>query len=510
MARVWSRIRRLGSGGAWGSSGFFGLAVGVLIGVMISALVFPKDVRVVVEGGAPGATERARPGGTADAVGSDAAAPVIETEPSGDQATPDAVAGPAAGSGPAATTAPSGDAAPAGRDGGAATGKVTTLRIGVGVLDLGVIANLGPAFDNGDGEAHMRSFLDGARREGLLPVNGYDVQFVYRRYDPLTAESQRSACRGFVQDDRVLAVLAGSNFQQGAECVAREFATPLVTSDGVAEAAYQRTPFLHTFMMSTDRLLRNWVHWAHRRGALRNKKIGVFYADDAANESLYQRSVKSELSRLGYTVTAEAAGSTQPTGGPQDAVAAQRFQAAGVEVVFMMGPPTAFTQRAEQQGYRPLYLATDYFSGTTNTATSNVPPSQYDGALAMTGVRYGEWRAGMANSPAAAKCQEWYARASGRRVDGNAREAEWIGMNKLCDGGWALLDALRRAKRGGLDKPALAAALDTVTGLVLGVHDDVTFRPGRHDGTRRQRTLQWAAGCRCWKAQGGFEPLPAG
>lgn len=508
--RGWWQKLRAGRGG--GSSGLFGLVIGLLVGVMVSALVFPKDVDVTVEGGGSVAAGE-RSGASAGVGAGSTPAFEVDGEPTagaGDAGVPGSQAAPSGGGG-GGTAATAGS--PSGGGGGtgapvAAPGQVVKLRIGVGVLDLGVIRNLGPAFDNGDGVAHMRAWLDGVRRDGLVPVNGYDLEFVYRKYDVLQAESQRAACRGFVQDDKVLAVLAGSNFQLGAECVAREFKTPLLTSDGVRAAAYERSPFLFTFMLSQDRLVRNWAHWAHGRGELRGKKIGIFYANNPDTEELALRVLKGELSRLGYEVTAEAPGNVTPAGGPEDAVAAQRFQAAGVDVVFVMSSPTAFAQRAEQQRYRPRYLATDLWSGTTNTSTSNVPPAQFDRALAMTGVRYGEWRAGFPDPERAAKCAEYYASASGRRrVNGNEREAEWIGMNKLCDGGWALLDALGTAPAGGLDKAALARALESVRGATLGIHDDAVFEPGRHDGTRRQRTLQWHADCKCWKAQGRFELL---
>lgn len=497
---------RPGSGGT-----LFGLVIGLLVGVMVSALVFPKDVDVSVDGegsvvaggpslggeaGGLGAGTTDVSGDAAGTAGQDAGGPAMES----DGATPADAAGPTAGAGGAGV---------AGRS-ATASGPVTTLKIGVGVLDLGIIANLGPAFDNGDGVAHMRAWLAGVRREGLLPRNGYEIEFVYRSYDPIQAESQRAACRGFVQDDRVLAVLAGSNFQLGAECVAREFRTPLVTSDGVRAAAYERAPMLFTFMPSKDRVTRNWAHWAHRRNELEGNKIGVLYVADPDTEELALNVLIPELEQLGYTDIATAPASTLPTGGPQDAVAAQRFRAEGVDVIFLMGPPTAFTQTAAQQGYRPKYLASDLLSGTTNTATSNVSPENFDGATAMTAVRYGEWKAGMPASDRAAKCAAYYEAATGRKVVANEREAEWIGMNKLCDGGWALLDALAQAPPGGLDKPGLAAALEELRGSPLGVHPDAVFEPGRHEGARSQRTLGWHADCQCWKAVGRFEPFPLG
>src|SRR5439155_10431347 len=59
----------------------------------------------------------------------------------------------------------------------------TTVKIGVALLDLGALRNLGPAFDNGNRQAHFDSILAGWKRAGLLPVAGRTVEFVYRSYN---------------------------------------------------------------------------------------------------------------------------------------------------------------------------------------------------------------------------------------------------------------------------------------------------------------------------------------
>ena len=98
------------------------------------------------------------------------------------------------------------------------------IRLGIGVLDIGALRHLGPAFDNGDGVEQMNAWLEGARADGLLPIHGRDLEFTFRRHQPaqIDAASQRASCQGFVADDRVFAVLAGSQYQIGSECVAGE------------------------------------------------------------------------------------------------------------------------------------------------------------------------------------------------------------------------------------------------------------------------------------------------
>lgn len=493
----------------------FTLAVGFAAGVLVAALAIPAgDSETTVAGGAVGQPGEAPVGG-----------PVVD---GGDG--PGLPAG-AGGAGPGgAAQAGASAAAVAGTDGGTTQGTTgrggtsggggdtgggdvrgvsgDTVRLGIGVLDIGALSHLGPSFDNGDGEEHMKAWLEGVRRDGLLPVHGRDLEFTYRRYAPAGIDpgSQRSACVGFIDEDEVFAVLAGSNYQEGAECVAREFGTPLITSDGVEEEAYQRShPNLFTFMMSETRLLKNWIHWAHHGGHFDGETLGLYYGTDARQQRLVKNAIKPQLAALGYELAAEHT-TSQPLGGPQDAVAVQKFDTAGVTVAMLLTSKAGFQQQAQARGYQPTYIESDFLSGTTNTATSTYPEDQWDGTLGMTGMRYGEWKAGMPQSERARKCVEYYEEYSGNRIDPNEREAEWIGMNKLCDSGWAVLAALEHAGRD-LTPQSFIAGLESLTDFELGVHLDVTFAGDRHHGTNVQRTVRWTRDCRCWKALGSMGPL---
>jgi hypothetical protein len=253
------------------------------------------------------------------------------------------------------------------------------------------------------------------------------------------------------------------------------------------------------------RTLRNYVHWAHNRGALTGKKVGLYYFDDAVTRDLMDRTIKAELNRLGYALAAEQT-TTQNLGGPADALAVQRFRTAGVDVAMLFTSKAGFMQQAQAQAYRPAYLENDYLSGTTNTATSTYPAEQFDGTFGMSGMRYGEWKAGLPTPAEADACLGDYERLSGKRIDPNAREAEYVGLNKGCDDARLVIQALRGAGRG-LTPASVVTQLEQLQGVTMGVHGDVTFGAGKHDGIDQHRTVQWTADCKCWKALGSFEPL---
>src|SRR5207249_436651 len=66
------------------------------------------------------------------------------------------------------------------------------------------------------------------------------------------------------EDEKVFAVIGIEFFYQaGADCVARQFRTPLITSEGPGDDVYARaTPLLFSLQPSEDRLLHNFVQWA--------------------------------------------------------------------------------------------------------------------------------------------------------------------------------------------------------------------------------------------------------
>jgi hypothetical protein len=311
----------------------------------------------------------------------------------------------------------------------------------------------------------------------------------------------------------VFAVVGVAYFAVGSDCVARQYHTPMLTSDGPGADVYQLGwPYLFSVDESADRTMANMLLWAESRGALRGKKIGLYYAEDGLEPGLVDRSVKPTLARLGYKLAAESTTSANDTnGGPEDAVAVQRFRAANVDLVILMTSKTGFLQAASAQAYKPTFIDSDYLYGTSDVTTSTYPAGEWDGTFAITSTHRGEPAAGIGLNSAQEACiqnYERYSHSSVARPSKSGHEAAVFAyILTACDEGNLLLDAMRAAGPN-LNAASLVAALEGVHNRPLLRYSAISFSSTRHDGEDTGRTLLWRSQCTCYVAQGDFFPLP--
>ncbi|HEU5085738.1 MAG TPA: hypothetical protein VFU14_20520 [Acidimicrobiales bacterium] len=502
---------------AWSLSA---VAAAFLVGVLVAALVMPERDEVVLREGAAG-TPGSLAGGGSAAAGSAAAgrrtAGVAARGGGSDGSGGGAGGAAAAGSGVAAGVPGAPGGGSGGSGGGAGGGRstargvdATTVTVGFGLPDLGAIAALGPGYDQGDPRQHVEAILAELRATGRLPVHGRDIVPVYSSYNILSPEAQRATCERFGNDDSVFAVVAIHDFGAGAECVAAEYGLPLFTSDGQPDPVYERSgPNLFTMQMSADRLFRNYVAWADQGGYLDGKKIGVYYPSDPELAQLVQRSVLEPLERLGHDVVSEVQTAEPNTGGPTDSVAVQRFRTDGVEVAVLVVSALAktnFFNQAESQLYRPTYLENDAGFSTTDTATSTYPRAHFDGTRAFTGMRFGELRSGLPEPAEAAWCRAAIKNQTGNDIPVQGRDAEYIAANQSCD---EILTVLHGLEQAGPELTAerFIAGVETIQDRPTGIHGNVGFGPGRHDGVRTWREIRWHGDCTCWKVASDMRPL---
>jgi len=124
----------------------------------------------------------------------------------------------------------------------------------------------------------------------------------------------------------------------------------------------------------------------------------------------------------------------------------------------------------------------------------------------MTALRYGEENVGPLN-PTGMACLQNYEAFTHHTVPRNHTEEQYT--NSACDVSEVLLKALQLAGRD-LTPTSFVHAVEMVTDLPMAYSGpSVSFSPTRHDGGTMERTIQWTADCKCWKAMGSFEPLPA-
>lgn len=509
-------------------STLFGVAAAFLAGVLVAALFVPeRDViesAAVTAGGGPAELDaEGFPETTVDPAGSDGAtAGGDESAAQGAGAVPGATVGPVGTGGGTTGGGTTGDSQRGGPSGGGAAGGATApgvtadkVTIGVGVPDLSVIAALGPGYDAGNAEEHVEGILAQLREDGRLPVHGRDIEPVYSSYNILSEDEQRATCENFGVDNTVFAVIAIHNFGAGNECTAREFGLPTFTSDGSSDAVHARAyPNLFTMQMTGDRMLRNYVAWANEAGFLTNKRIGIYSSNDPEAAAVVEENVIKPLEALGHDIVAhvETSQTEAATGGPRDSIAVQQFSTNRVDVAILLVSAVAktnFFNQAQTQGYKPLYLENDIGFSTTDTATSTYPPAQFDKTPAFTGMRFGEGNSGVPEPAEAQWCRAAIKAQTGNDIPRQGRDAEYIAANQACDEIMVVLHALEQAGPG-LTRASFIASVETIRGMGMGIHNDVTFTRERHDGVSIWRQIRWARGCTCWRVDGDKRPLLVG
>jgi ABC-type branched-subunit amino acid transport system substrate-binding protein len=381
---------------------------------------------------------------------------------------------------------------------GVAPDRVT---VGIALIDTGPLG-AAPQYNQGEPEQFYEAILQAWRKDGTLPVHGRDVSFVYRRYSVLDNNEQRAACKFLIEDRKAFALIGTVLWQVGADCSAKELKTPTLTSDAVHERTLASgDPYLFSLAMSEDRQLRNVAHWAHTKKLVKGK-VGVYYFDESIEAELIRRTVVGELKKLGYEVVEATSNTNQSS--QNDLLAVRRFQQENVETAFVLNSREGFTNAAAGQGYKPRYLDTDHNYGTTDSATTRYNAEQYEGTLAFTGRRGGEFQAGMPRTAEQQRCVEIYKAHTGEDLEDDTFKFQ-MAMHS-CDSANAILTGLQRAG-SNLTRDSFVAALETIKDQPLARSGNATFGPGKHHGADAYRTLQWQSACRCYKALEDFSPL---
>src|SRR5688500_3906053 len=460
-----------------GGSGItFGLVCGVLVGVLVAMIVVPErqDTTRVLGSEASG--------GVGEGDGGDVTGVGIDGVATGD-AGPGAGAGGAVSSGGGGSIGSGGTGATGGSGSGAVAGGATARGVpaakdGIGIAepDIQALRALGPRYNQGNVQEQIASVFEAWKRDGKLPVNGRDIEFVSRRYQLLVTEEQRSACVNLVQQDKVFAVVAPYQFGVGSECVAREQQTGLIVTDEQQDDVYKRAPLLFSIYASQGRALRNVPHWAHEEGVFKGKKLGIYYTQKA--KALFDREFTPQLKKLGYDYTVEAT-RARAEGGPEDSLAVQRMKAAGVEIVIAGIDPSeanpaptsrmgTFPDQAERQDFHPLYITMPIQLSTGDTANSNQNQSQWNGARSMVYLRHGERGAGLTFEAPTEKCISDFERHTGRKFPrtGVAPNAEEASLLQVCDVLNVMLEGLRRAGPA-LTTQSLVSGLESIKGLSM-------------------------------------------
>lgn len=386
-----------------------------------------------------------------------------------------------------------------------------TIKVGFAWPDLSAFLAVCECYSIGDPEEQMLAVIEGYRQSGVLPVNGVDIELVSQSFDSLDTDSKLAACQKFGAEDEVFAVLGGRIFTEGAECVATRFQTPVIDTDQAPAATLAgAAPYMFTLKPDETKIVTAFANWAIGRGSFDGKKIGLYWegGHDAAADAF-----KQILSDNGLTITSEIqTGGQGSVGNEQDALAAQKFQADGVDmVIFLVGSSgiVNFMQAADEQGFTPSYLDLDWASHMNDVAAGAYNQDQWAGTEALSATRLGE---APDLSPSAENCIANYEAFSGKTIDRNPPEKSGEISNILiaCELANILVEGIRSATANGgeLTQDSFVDALQSIQDLPgQGWINTISFSADDHTAAADVREVTWDTSCPCWKASSDWMPI---
>ena len=413
-----------------------------------------------------------------------------------------------------ATTAAATTAAPATTEAAPATtmaAEPQTIKVGFAWPDLSAFLAVCECYGVGEPEEQMLAVLESYRQDGTLPVNGVDVELVSQSFDSLDTDSKLAACQKFGTEDEVFAVLGGRIFTEGAECMATRFQTPVIDTDQAPAATLESAaPYMFTLKPDETEIVTAYANWAIGRGSFEGKTLGLYWegGHDAAADAFKQILTDNGLSLASEIQT----GGQGSVGNEQDALAAQRFQADGVDmVIFFVGSSGVvnFLEAANGQGYTPDYLDLDWASHMNDVAAGAYNQDQWAGVEALSATRLGE---APELSESAEACIANYEEFSGKTIDRNPPEksGEFSNILIACELGNILIEGLKGATADGgeLTKESFIAAVEAIQDLPgQGWINTVSFSADDHTAPADVREVTWDTECPCWTATSDWMPI---
>jgi ABC-type branched-subunit amino acid transport system substrate-binding protein len=492
-----------------------GVAVGLLVGSMVTALVLGPGGPSASQGVAAGAGGEGPlgAGGLASSPVGVASAPGITRAgagPQGGNTSPGAVVGPGSTVAAGASGTANGSVQP-----GAASdlcGTVNTpgtrgvtdkvIKIGVGIPDVEAFGSLSPDLVIGDQQADFEAHLAALRKKGLLPVCGRDIKAVYRKYNVLEPSLSRSVCQGFIDTDQVFSVITDFSFGDP-NCITQENKTLLVDYGNLLVKANLDASGGRLFSLSPplDQALRIWATYVAKKVAPTHKKVGLYYYDPGDGDTTIQTSVIDVLKSNGYPpVIATTSNSPTTPNDPNDSVAVQRFKAAGVDVVLRIY--TNFVDEAKRQGYRPQYVM--YGSDVTKAKSGKYDPAYMDGSLGVHWFLENDIGNGKPPTPREQECIKDLTDAGIKKPGRD--QLEWLSSNQYCDLLWITLQGIRAAGRN-VTTNRVVLGIRTVKNYAAASMSPLSFSAEKQWGANLKRIARYDKDCPCWRNITGFLPL---
>jgi hypothetical protein len=274
----------------------------------------------------------------------------------------------------------------------------TTIKVGIALDDLDSLLGLtggsattsnNPLSTNVQHRA-WQAFIDNLNSKG--GINGRKIVPYYIKMTDTNVDSQRPACLQWTETEPVFAVLGLGTLSAfggpGSLCVTNEHHTLLIADSEQIPASYltQAKGLLIDAQANATRSLTDFALALNHYGDLSGRKLG-FIVDQGTEETNANQGMIPTLKSIGHKIAYTAAVSLDSSQGPAQAVAdVAQMRAAGVNTVLAATSffnLSAFVNAANQQGWHPQYLISNYSSGDNATYYQGMP-SSFNGAIAIT------------------------------------------------------------------------------------------------------------------------------
>ncbi len=385
---------------------------------------------------------------------------------------------------------------------------VTPSRIKVGaiVTDLGGTSSLGfkpTGYDPDTQKKYFQAQIDDLNTHGGLL--GRQIDIVYKTVDILSQDSMRTACAALADDEKVFAVLHVLGvYGDPILCFTQQKGLPYVAFDGASSDYYGRSGgLLVTTQPSTKRTSLDMARRLFAAGALTGKKIGILrYAEylDGDMTALidYTRS-------LGLDVT-DAVISISNTGAVpgQLAVAVNRFQTAGVGMVFLMTNTLygqQFVSQADRQQFYPAYGVSDFdYASAGNTFVSGMPDAFFkSAAYLVTSTRTGD---DTFEAPVDKACTAIGSAAAAKPL--TPKDGDFYGYLGACG---VFRTFVQGVSRAGMNptRAAFAKAVQTVGTYPNPGFAESSLATGKLGAGSAVRIDRADITCKCWRVVSSYE-----
>ena len=387
-----------------------------------------------------------------------------------------------------------------------------TIKVAILRSDSKALEDAGILPDTGDIPRNYVVFAEQVNARG--GAGGRNIEIVFHNYPPgASPTDQQAACIAATEDDQVAIVhFVGGVTAETVLCATEGHERIAYMLSGILpQEIYDRSNgLLFSHAMTTERLVSSWPTLADSLGLLEGRTLGLMRGDIGEHE-VAAGVLRAALADAGYELADEVALPCQGTTCSQVDIGLERMQAADVDTVFSLVPPSPFgiaVFLGAQADFKPQWLVSDienmvFASVAQAVYNRGADPTLFHG---MYGLSYGLDR--LSPDEHSIECNAAFTEATGIAYDEVENEDAWSAVGSTC----LFIKNLEAAANwsqetyGTVNQTTLIQGFETLTDYKLG---DITgsWSTTKHDAPDVVTLKELRADCACWVEVDGVRML---